>query len=70
MRSDLPGQKELPETGITKAREIGRLRRLSWAPLKPKAPQEPCDIGLFSDSAKQIDLMDCLGTLDKSKRMT
>jgi hypothetical protein len=27
------------------------------APLKPRAPQNPCDLGLFSDDARQLDLV-------------
>jgi hypothetical protein len=33
----------------------GALQRKSDAPLKPSKPQEPCDSGLFSDDASQID---------------
>jgi hypothetical protein len=33
-------------------------QRLADAPLKPKKPQEQCDIGLFSDRAGQLDLVD------------
>lgn len=33
-------------------------RRKAATPLKPKTPQSPCDFGLFSDDAKQIDLVD------------
>lgn len=36
----------------------GTLRRRAAAPLKPAAPQAPCDIGLFSDAAQQSDLVD------------
>lgn len=32
-------------------------KRKAAAPLKPSAIQEPCDIGLFSDDAKQMDLI-------------
>jgi hypothetical protein len=31
---------------------------LAEAPLKPKANQEACDVGLFGDDAKQLDLID------------
>jgi hypothetical protein len=27
-------------------------------PIKPKADQRPCDVGLFSDEATQLDLVD------------
>jgi hypothetical protein len=33
-------------------------QRKADAPLKPRAPQAPCDAGLFSDSDKQTDLVD------------
>ena len=33
-------------------------RRTAIAPLKPKTAQRPCDFGLFSDDAKQTDLVD------------
>lgn len=36
----------------------GLARRLAAAPLKPSAPQEPCDVGLFGDGVKQLDLVD------------
>jgi len=32
-------------------------RRLAAGPLKPAAEQKPCDVGLFSDDAKQLDLL-------------
>jgi hypothetical protein len=32
--------------------------RRAALPLKPKAPQRPCDHGLFSDEASQLDLVD------------
>jgi hypothetical protein len=33
-------------------------RRKAGAPLRPRAPQAPCDVGLFSDEPKQTDLVD------------
>ena len=39
----------------------GALQRKADAPLKPRKPQEPCDVGLFSDENKQVDLIDQLG---------
>jgi hypothetical protein len=33
-------------------------RRQAAAPLKPPAPQRPCDVGLFSDESQQLDLVD------------
>lgn len=32
------------------------LKRRADAPLKPPAPQAPCDVGLFSDQHKQTEL--------------
>lgn len=32
--------------------------RTAQAPLRARAPQAPCDVGLFSDDAQQIDLID------------
>jgi hypothetical protein len=31
-------------------------KQLAAAPLRPRKPQNPCDIGLFSDEADQLDL--------------
>lgn len=39
----------------------GALQRKADAPLKPRKLQEPCDLGLFSDENKQVDLTDQLG---------
>lgn len=36
----------------------GALQRRADASIKPTKPQEPCDLGLFSDNAAQIDLVD------------
>lgn len=33
-------------------------RRKTLAPLKPKTAQRPMDLGLFSDDARQTDLVD------------
>lgn len=30
--------------------------------LKSKAPQQPCDVGLFSDSPRQLDLVELANT--------
>lgn len=50
-----PRQAALPQTAPDIA---GTLRRRAAAPLKPAKPQAPCDVGLFSDDARQIDLVD------------
>lgn len=35
----------------------GLLRLKAAAPIKPAKPQKPCDVGLFSDDADQLDLV-------------
>jgi hypothetical protein len=35
-------------------------QRRADRPVRPKAPQSPCDIGLFSDEAAQADLLDLM----------
>lgn len=51
----MPTQHNLPGT----APDIGgTLARKAAAPIKPPAPQKPCDVGLFSDDATQLDLID------------
>lgn len=32
-------------------------RKLASEPLRPRKPQSPCDVGLFSDEADQLDLV-------------
>lgn len=34
----------------------GLAKQLAAAPLRPRKPQNPCDIGLFSDEADQLDI--------------
>lgn len=47
-------QSEMPGTSP----DIGGLLRLkAAAPIKPRKPQQPCDVGLFSDEADQIKLI-------------
>jgi hypothetical protein len=48
------GQLDLPGTGPDIS---GTLQRKAEAPLKPKADQQPCDVGLFSDDGAQLDLV-------------
>jgi hypothetical protein len=55
MRSDLPGQLDLPDTAADNA---GLVKLMASAPLRAPKPQQPCDIGLWSDDARQIDLLD------------
>lgn len=33
-------------------------KRRANAPLRPAKPQKPCDVGLFSDEADQLDLVE------------
>lgn len=55
--SNLPGQLDLPQT---EARPVDVAKRQAAAPLRPDVPQKPCDVGLFGDQTKQIDLEDLL----------
>jgi hypothetical protein len=52
-------QTAIPGTGADIA---GALQRKANAPIKPRKPQAPCDIGLFSDDADQLDLVEMLQT--------
>ena len=56
-RVDLPGQMELPQT---EERKADLAKRRAAESLKPQTAQKPCDIGLFSNAPKQIDLEDLL----------
>lgn len=56
-RVELPGQMELPQTVAGTA---GLVRRQAAEPLRPSKPQKPCDHGLFSDEAAQLDLVEML----------
>ena len=50
------GQKHvLPGAGP--ASDVPMARRAADAPLRARVPQRPCDIGLFSDEAAQVDLI-------------
>lgn len=46
----LPGAERCSEAQIAATRALGRM--------KPKKPQKPCDVGLFSDEADQLDLVE------------
>jgi hypothetical protein len=48
-------QASLPGTGPDVR---GLLRLKAAAPIKPRKPQAPCDVGLFSDDADQMDLVE------------
>lgn len=49
----MPRQASVAGTGPDMA---GMLRKRASAPLKPRKPQAPCDVGLFSDEAEQLDM--------------
>lgn len=46
----LPGAERVTSTHIARSR--------SAAPMKPRKLQKPCDVGLFSDEADQLDLVE------------
>ena len=54
-RVDLPSQLELPGTD---PRPIDLAKMKATAQLRARKPQEPCDVGLFSDASRQTDLLD------------
>lgn len=57
MRSNLPGQLDLPDT----AERIGDLlKQKAAAAMRPATPQQPLDVGLFSDDSLQTDLVEML----------
>jgi hypothetical protein len=43
--------------GAGKASAATMARHAAAKPLRPRVPQQPCDIGLFSDEAAQADLL-------------
>jgi hypothetical protein len=47
--------------GAEKASDATMARRAAARPLRPRVPQHPCDIGLFSDDAAQVDLLHLIG---------
>jgi hypothetical protein len=48
---------DYPSLPGTNADLAGLLRLKAAAPIKPAKPQKPCDVGLFSDDADQLDLV-------------
>jgi len=52
----MPTQATIPGAEPITQRELAARR--AALPLKPKADQRPCDVGLFSDEAAQTDLVD------------
>jgi hypothetical protein len=51
------GQADFPVTLIGDP-DHAKAQRRAIARLQPKVPQKPCDIGLFSDEADQLDLVE------------
>jgi len=49
-----PRQMDLPQSAADPG---GLVKLLAAAPLRPRKPQAPCDVGLFSDEADQLDLV-------------
>jgi len=49
-------QETIPGCGPIGQGELAQRR--ANLPLKPAAPQRPCDVGLFSDESAQLDLVD------------
>jgi hypothetical protein len=47
--------------GAERASDAAMARRAADAPLKAGVPQRPCDHGLFSDDAAQVDLLHLIG---------
>jgi len=57
-RTPVGPQHVLP--GAEKASDAIIARRAAAKPLRSHVPQQPCDIGLFSDDASQSDLFDLI----------
>jgi len=55
--SYLPGQTNLPQTEPSEHQWMAARCAIQ---LKPSKAQLPCDIGLFSDEANQLDLIEML----------
>lgn len=53
MAKSRSSQMQIPDTPADVA---GTLRRRADAPIMAPGPQKPCDVGLFSDDADQLDL--------------
>jgi hypothetical protein len=57
----MPGMTPLGFTRPLPQDHAALAQRKADAPLKPRKDQAPCDVGLFSDDARQIDLLDLTG---------
>ena len=53
-----PGADGKPQAVIPGAEQISLARLKARQPLRPAKAQKPCDIGLFSDEADQLDAVD------------
>jgi hypothetical protein len=47
--------------GAEKTSDATMARLAAAKPLRPRLPQAPCDIGLFSDDAAESDLLHLIG---------
>ena len=47
--------------GAERASDATVARLNAAKPLRPRVPQEPCDVGMFSDDAAQADLLHLIG---------
>jgi hypothetical protein len=52
-------QRVLPSA--ERASDATMARRAATKPLRASVPQQPCDIGLFSDDATQAEMLDLIG---------
>jgi hypothetical protein len=57
-RTPVGDQHVLP--GAERASGGALAKRKAAMPLRATSPQQPCDVGLFSDDAAQTDLVDLL----------
>jgi hypothetical protein len=56
-----PAGQQFVLPGAERAGDAAMARRAADAPLRPRVPQQPCDLGLFSDDAAQVDLLHRIG---------
>jgi hypothetical protein len=59
-------QLDLPQTGPDVA---GMLKRRANAPLKPKAPQQSCNVGLFGDDSRQSESCRAIAQAEQGARL-
>jgi hypothetical protein len=53
-----PAGEQYELAGASKISKAEHAARLAAAPLRPRKAQAACDLGLFSDDARQADLVD------------